>query len=301
MHQWIRWKSYAKPGFSARRRGQPSGMQLETGTHPGEFLALAGPWVARDPVRHNVLATVSAGAVAAGAPLRWAVAREEDTLLGAAICTPPRAILLTSMAAPVAAALARVLAEVEFSTFGVTGPPDEVEAFAEAWFSATGRPVAGRESLGLYRADSVEPPDGVAGALRTADEADVSLLAGWVEAFVSELGHVERAPDPEALLRTRMAGGRVRLWVDGDRPVAMASTSPPVDRVSRVSLVYTPPADRRRGYASAVTAAVTSAELASGARACMLYTERSNSTANAVYRRIGYVDLGDHLELAFAA
>lgn len=274
-------------------------MQIETGDQARKFLALAGPWVARDPVRHNVLATVSAGAIAAGATLRWAVAREEDALLGAAICTPPRAVLLASMPAPVAAAIAQVLAEAEFATSGAIGPPAEVEAFAQAWSIATGRDVAGRETLGLYRADSVDPPVGVPGAPRTAREADVELLTGWVEAFETELGHAEREPDPGALLRTRMAGGRLQVWVDGQRPVAMASTSPPVDGVTRVSLVYTPPADRRRGYAAAITAAVTSAELAAGARACMLYTERANPTSNAVYRRIGYVDLGDHLELAF--
>lgn len=279
-------------------------MDVETGARAAAFVAAAGPWVARDPVRHNVVATVSAGAALVGAELRWAVARQDGAPVGAAICTPPRPVLLTGMPAAVAAELAARLAAETFATSGITGPPAEAEAFAGAWTAATGTKVGARNALGLYRADAVAAPPGVSGSVRAAGEDDVALLTAWVAAFVTELDRTnldakESPPEPEGLLRSRMAGDRLRLWVVDGRPVAMASTSPPVDGVSRVSLVYTPPEDRRHGYAGAVTAAVTAQELASGAVACMLYTERANPTSNAVYRRIGYVDLGDHLELAF--
>ncbi len=49
----------------------------------------------------------------------------------------------------------------------------------------------------------------------------------------------------------------------------MTGTSAPVAGVTRVSLVYTPPEHRRRGYAAALVAAVSERELAAGApRAC---------------------------------
>ena len=276
-------------------------MEVETGERAAEFIARAGAWVARDPVQHNVVATVSAGAALAGTVLQWAVAcNGSGETVGAAICTPPRAVLLTAMPAPAAEAIAQRLSGSDFATAGVTGPPDEAEAFAAAWSAATGRAAGERKAFGLYEAHAVVAPTGVPGSLRTADEADLGLLLGWLEGFLSDVGQAGREPDPAAMLRTRMDGDRLRLWVVDSRPVAMASTSPPVDGVSRVSLVYTRPADRRRGYAAAVTAAVTSAELAAGARACMLNTERSNPTSNAVYRRIGYVDLGDQVEIAFA-
>jgi predicted GNAT family acetyltransferase len=276
-------------------------MDVETGRRAADFLAAAGPWVSRDPVRHNVMATVSAGAALIDAELQWAVARENGTVVGAAVCTPPRAALLTTMPAPAAATIAEEFAMAAFGPRGATGAPDEVEAFVDAWSAVTGEKVAARTVLGIYRADTVESPGDVRGTMRAAGEADVEVLTPWVEAFLTELDHNERHPDPEALARSRMQGDRLRLWEVDDRPVAMASTSPPVDGVSRVSLVYTPPADRRHGYAAALTAAVTQQELDSGARACMLYTERANPTANGVYRRIGYVDLGDQVEVRFQA
>jgi predicted GNAT family acetyltransferase len=274
-------------------------MDVETGRRAADFLAAAGPWVARDPVRHNVMATVSAGAALIDAELQWAVARENGTVVGAAVCTPPRAALLTTMPAPAAATIAEEFAMAAFGPTGASGGPDEVEAFGDSWTAVTGEKVTARTPLGIYRADSVQAPADVPGAVRPAAESDVSLLTGWVSEFLAELHHSERHPDPQALLRSRMEGNRLRLWEADGRPVAMASTSPPVDGVSRVSLVYTPPAERGHGYAAAVTAAVTQQELDAGARACMLYTERANATANRVYQRIGYVDLGDHIEVRF--
>jgi predicted GNAT family acetyltransferase len=274
-------------------------MDVTTGRRAADFLALAGPWVARDPVRHNVVATVSAGAALVDAELQWAVAHENGTTLGAAVCTPPRSVLLTTMPAPVAATIAEEFAMAAFGPHGATGAPEEVDAFVTAWSAVTGEKPVARSVLGIYRADSVQVPSGVPGAVRAAGEGDVARVTPWVAAFLAELDHRERHPDPEALARSRMQGDRLRLWVLDDRPVAMASTSPPVDGITRVSLVYTPPEHRRHGYAAALTAAVTRQELDGGARACMLYTERSNATANGVYQRIGYVDLGDQIEVTF--
>jgi hypothetical protein len=57
--------------------------------------------------------------------------------------------------------------------------------------------------------------------------------------------------------------------------------------------VYTPPEHRRRGYASALTAALTERLLAGGRRFCFLFTDLANPTSNAIYQRIGYRPLGD--------
>ena len=69
--------------------------------------------------------------------------------------------------------------------------------------------------------------------------------------------------------------------------------------MSRVGPVYTPPEQRRRGYAGAVTAAVTAAFYAAGAERVVLYTDAANPTSNAVYERIGYVHTADGLHLRF--
>jgi RimJ/RimL family protein N-acetyltransferase len=56
----------------------------------------------------------------------------------------------------------------------------------------------------------------------------------------------------------------------------------------RIGPVYTPPEHRRRGYGSALTAALSRRLLGEGRRYCFLYTDLANPTANRIYRAIGY-------------
>ena len=69
----------------------------------------------------------------------------------------------------------------------------------------------------------------------------------------------------------------------------------------RIGPVYTPPSLRRRGYGSAVTAAVSAERLASGLRFCFLYTDLANPTSNRIYSEIGYEPVCDSADCAFDA
>lgn len=61
----------------------------------------------------------------------------------------------------------------------------------------------------------------------------------------------------------------------------------------QVDIVYTPAHLRGHGYAGAVTAEVSRAALAAGAREVVLFTDLSNLTSNALYQRLGYRTLTD--------
>jgi predicted GNAT family acetyltransferase len=81
----------------------------------------------------------------------------------------------------------------------------------------------------------------------------------------------------------------------------MAALNRPAAGATRVGPVYTPPDLRGRGYASAVTAAVSRAALAAGAQEVVLFTDLANPTSNAIYRRLGYEPVEDRVILSFAA
>ena len=74
-----------------------------------------------------------------------------------------------------------------------------------------------------------------------------------------------------------------------------------VSTCARINLVYTLPAFRARGYATAAVAALTRRLLAGGSRYCCLYTDLANRTSNSVYRRIGYLPVCDIDQYTFAA
>jgi predicted GNAT family acetyltransferase len=79
----------------------------------------------------------------------------------------------------------------------------------------------------------------------------------------------------------------------------MAGNTRPAAGVVRLGPVYTPPELRERGYAGAVTVAVSQAALEAGARHVVLFTDLANPTSNALYQRLGYRPVEDRVELSF--
>ena len=67
----------------------------------------------------------------------------------------------------------------------------------------------------------------------------------------------------------------------------------------RIGPVYTPPEFRGRGYASALTAHVSTEQLAAGRSFCFLYTDLANPTSNKIYVAIGYRRVCDSVQYAF--
>ena len=78
------------------------------------------------------------------------------------------------------------------------------------------------------------------------------------------------------------------LWEHDGRPVSMAGVTGPTPHGIRVGPVYTPPAERGRGFGSALTAAASQAQLDDGRRFVFLFTDLDNPTSNKIYQAIGY-------------
>ncbi len=188
---------------------------------------------------------------------------------------------------------------------GVIGPSALSLGFAERWREATGR--ADRVSLRerIYRLDAVTPVEGVAGAIRTATEADRALLERWVAEFQDEAlppTAVRMPPERFVALRLMPPARGIVLWVDAEGlPVTMVGFSRSTPHGATIGPVYTPPDQRRRGYASACVAAVSQQLLDEGRQFCFLYTDLDNPTSNHIYQTIGYRPVSDATVYDFEA
>jgi predicted GNAT family acetyltransferase len=67
---------------------------------------------------------------------------------------------------------------------------------------------------------------------------------------------------------------------------------------ARVLAIYTPPEERGRGYAQAMTAALTQRALGEG-RWCTLFTDADNPITNKIYPRVGYRYLSAYTSFLF--
>jgi len=268
---------------------------------PAAFLARAEPWLMRAEVENNVMLGLAiALGERRGSPPPWlATVESAGEVVACALRTPPRGLLLSRAAPDALECLLAELASEAGSLPSAIGPEPTAGDFARLWSRAWGRPARVRVRQRLYELRRVQLGTGrTGGRLRPAAEADFDTVRRWVAAFLGEAAPHDPA-SPEALARERLEVGRLFLWEDG-RPVSMAGTTGGTPNGQRVSLVYTPPAARGRGYATACVAALSSQLLAAGAGYCCLYTDLANPISNAIYQRIGYRPIGDAAEYELA-
>jgi predicted GNAT family acetyltransferase len=270
---------------------------------PAEFRAAVSDFLGADPVRHTLALTVSNRFLEpqpqALDPLMLSLHRGGE-LAGAALRTPPWPLIVSALPIDGMAAAVAALAQVDPDLPGVVGPRDRAEPFAEVWAAATG--AGARETMvsRLYRLGELTPP-ATEGHVRHATEADLPQLVTWRIDFQVEASGGERRPgDSESMLRRTMAmGDGMPLWEVNGKVVTWANASAPIDKMSRIGPVYTPPEHRGRGYGSAVTAAASQWALDAGAEYVLLFTDLANPTSNSIYQTIGYRAVYDSTELEF--
>jgi uncharacterized protein len=267
---------------------------------PVAFLEEASPLLLEDEARHNLILGIAA--TLRDEPDHYPKRRlwlvdEGSEVVGAALQTPPHNLVVARPRED--AALAALVTEIGDDLPGVNGAAPEVDRFAAAWAEKTGVTPRTTFAQGLFQLEEVVPVAGVSGALREAGRQDRELLIEWWEAFADEaLGDSAIESAAEAVdhrLSAREAGAVI--WEDGE-PVSSAAFGGPTPNGIRIGPVYTPPEHRRRGYASAMTAALSS-RLLETRRFCFLYTDLANPTSNKIYEQVGYRRVCEAASIAF--
>lgn len=265
---------------------------------PGEFWNRGHDWLESDPVRNSVLLTNLRsrrdGTVVDDGPAAWvAVYDDHDEQVGAAMRTPPANIFLSELPSDAIEPLVETMLRHCPDAPGVVGTVDQADTFARSWSTRTGSELRTGMRQRIHRLDEVVlPTRPVSGVARLARLDDRELLIEWSEAFVAEAEHQQANGDVAPGVDVRLAEDRAYVW-DDDGPVSYVGISQNLAGVVRVGPVYTPPAERGKGYASWLVAACSQGALDAGARQCSLYTDLANPTSNKIYAAVGYVPVGD--------
>lgn len=270
--------------------------------HVRDFLARAGDWLAAAPAENNLSLGIAAALLEhperfSAAPWLLTVEDAAGNIVSAPLMTPPHRLVVTGRDAAAMQPLAEHLLATGAAVSGVVGPPALADAFADFWVGRTGRTRQSGMLQGIYECDRVALPPSSAGSLRAGKPSDEALLVNWAEQFAKD-AHLLAAVGLAEMVRQKIAAGEIYLWHDR-RPVTMACISGQTARGARVGFVYTPPALRRRGYATSCVAALTEQVLAERSLA-FLFTDLANPTSNAIYQRIGYRLVCEGREWVFA-
>lgn len=275
-------------------------MRLVRHAGAAAFLADAGAWLGRAEAANGLLLGVAsrlaASPPAGPAPYFATVLADGGTgLLAAAMRTPPHGIVLTEAPAAAAALLADDAFEAYDDLPGVLAPAEAAWAFARRYARLAGaRPREGRRQRvhALYAVTDLPPAPGVAGP---AVPAEFPTLTAWAADFHRELG-LRAETAARAQVEAMARDGRLFVWRDPE-PVSMAAAVAPTPNGERITFVYTPPARRCRGYATALVADLSRRLLAEGCRFCFLYTDLDNPVSNRIYARIGYRPVQDVVQV----
>ncbi|MER7838420.1 GNAT family N-acetyltransferase [Streptomyces sp. NPDC096040] len=265
-----------------------------------EFLARAGDFLRSRPVLHTSPLSVmeklrALGTAGFGGRVPVLGRLERAGEVGALFYRfPPGGLTVSSLTPEQADTLAAHLVALGHSLPSVSADHDTATAFAEAWQRHTGATPTLRVRMHLYRLGTLTPPEPFpSGQGRLMGERDHEHLMRWCREFAVDVGE-DVTVDADSWAGTRFAEKRYTLWETPDgTPVSMAGVNPMVAGMVRVDPVYTPAHLRGRGYAGAVTAEVSRAARAAGAREVVLYTNAANPTSNALYQRLGYVRVTD--------
>ena len=252
---------------------------------PGPFSVVAGEFLRSRPVLHNLVLTIVDRRLAEPEEGHYWVAFCGEKVVGVALQSPltyPATVV--PMEPEVAVALVDAIADSGSDLPGVNGEVATAASFAGRWTERRRAAAVPTQGLRLYELNGLNEIPAVEGRLRRADAGDRSLAVSWMEEFDAE-AHVPPR-DIYNLIDVALESARVWLW-DAGAAVSMAIGSKPIEGVVRVSGVYTPKADRGRGYARACVHGLSAVLLDAGYR-CVLYTDLGNPTSNSIYRRIGY-------------
>jgi uncharacterized protein len=226
-------------------------------------------------------------------PPYYAVVRRKRGLQAAALMTPPHnlVVLSTNNDYSIEAfdLVARSLRQQAWPVPGVLGARDAALAFARVWQQLSGQSYNRGMHERVYELRKVTPPPPTPGRMRAADFNDLEKLAAWFAEFWDEALPEEHFIFEDALeaARLKIADDDLFVWEDG-QIVTMVGRARPTPNGICIGPVYTPKAFRRKGYASALTAAVSQMLLDEGKKFTALFTDLSNPVSNSIYMKIGY-------------
>lgn len=227
--------------------------------------------------------------------------KDEPALI--ALCTPPHPALFSyQKASPPDEILEMVLKDlVDFLGYdfvGISSSKALAARLKDIWEDMTGRRAEKHMSMRIYKLDEVIPAPDTGGSIRPVGKKDRMLMTDWLNGFYREA--VQESPDPdrarkqvELYLKADPKLRGLMIWEKNGIPVSMAGYAGPTPNGIRVGAVYTPPEQRKKGYASAVTAGLSQHLLDMGFRFCFLFTDLLNPTSNHIYQQIGYKPVCD--------
>ena len=229
---------------------------------------------------------------------------EQGRVVGVSLMTPPKRIILSRINANVQATIVHLvdhLREIDSQIPGAVGPEAEAQAFSKCWVEGMLDVSASIDKrMRVFEAREVADLPLSPGKLRLVCPDDHPLMARWIVGLSEAIGEPVDLESARSRAEKLTQDQQLYVW-DRDGPVSIAGVSRPMRNGMTIGLVYTPPEQRSKGYATSCILLLTKKLLSDGYSFCSLYTDLANPTSNSIYTKIGYVPIGDALAFDFVS
>ncbi len=278
-------------------------MKTEIFLNPVSFLEKAKKYLISDEIKHGLMFSIAESLVKN--PYKYShedpwffIAYDSDEIQAAFIRTPPYNLIVSYFRGDLERISAAVCDAVEMhygSIPGMVGESSAVKYLADKYCIRTGKRISKVMNQRIYKLEKLNTLEMPQGRFRKAEERDRDILSRWCIAFAREATGKDESED-KAINMIR--SGSLFVW-ETDTVVTMAAKCRPLLSGVSISEVYTPPENRKKGYATACVHHLSRHILDSGYKYCTLYTDLSNPVSNSIYQKIGFNAMHDSIQIEF--
>ncbi len=257
-------------------------MRVYEFTDAHSFLERARDFLFKDEIRHNLLlsSVLTLSKSFTKTPSLLFLATDQ----GAALRAPNKRWIVSAASSTDAAALTSRIAQDAFRSVTL---PSEHAGLLNGVASA-------QNFMTLKRLMPIEPS---AGLLRAASSRDLKILTAWSQQFAIEQNLDESPREAEEAIQKYLDHRQLFVWENSASQVtAMTALGGFTPKSARVSMVYTDPQHRGRGFASTLVHRL-SHRLLQDSRTPVLFADATNAQTKHVYEKLGYRTLSQVTEL----
>jgi predicted GNAT family acetyltransferase len=278
-------------------------MEIKYHKNVDEFLALCTPFLIRHETENNLLFGILNN-------LRKDIhhySKEETPEL--ILITEKEEIVLVTIRTPPFNQLLSFTKDIETIDFlvselkkrktklpGVLGFNEGALRFSQIWAEDEKIDVSLSMHERIYRLTKVNPKTIGQNVFVHATMSEKDLILRWTQGFIQdcfpdrpEEAVAENADGVEKAIKAR----KFYLLKVDEKPVSMVKSSSITPNGQAINAVYTPPLERRKGYATEAVAKISQKILDEGKKYCFLFTDLANPTSNKIYQEIGYKPIID--------
>ncbi len=275
-------------------------MHLKQFIDPAEFLEVVEGFLNLDESFYNmklgVTASIASGKTAPKDAFYIALYRDGQVVGCAVRNDIEQPMMITKMDSSALDLLSNHIFNKKILIKGVVGEVHAAENFATLWCELLHCRRKLVTHFGLYEAHSLIIPPHTC-SMFVAGESEREIAKEYFLGFGREC-FPDKPMDMAILDRQLARRCLYMLKNEAGQNVAMAANTRATTNGGTISLVYTPPEFRGRGYGSIITALVTE-KILSEKKFASLFTDLLNPTSNSIYQKIGFRKIGENVHWGF--